>query len=111
MSLTVTTSCPVCSSQKNLLQCDHVHQAAHRGAHESTCNKVKESLEALDPAEHILRAHPGDVFTPPGATIFEDHAGHFWGILETRDYMRARHEVVESVLKINTSPAVQSAFD
>jgi hypothetical protein len=25
--------------------------------------------------------------------------------------MRARHEVVESVLKINTSPAVQSAFD
>jgi hypothetical protein len=66
---------------------------------------------ALDRAEQILRAQPGSAFTHPGATIFEDQAGHFWGILETRDYMRARYGVVESVLKINTLPAVQTAFD
>jgi hypothetical protein len=53
MSLTVITSCPVCSSQKNLLLCDRDHQAPHRGAHASTCNKVKKSLETLDRAEQI----------------------------------------------------------
>lgn len=26
-----------------------------------------------------------------GPKAFEEHAGHFWGILETRPYMRARH--------------------
>jgi len=28
-----------------------------------------------------------------GANFFEENKGHFWGILETRPYMRARHEL------------------
>lgn len=54
---------------------------------------------------------PGDFMTPAGATIFEDEAGHFWGIDETRDYMRARYALVEALRKIETKTAVQAAGD
>jgi hypothetical protein len=49
--------------------------------------------------------------TPPGDTIFEEHAGHFWGIHETRPYMRARFAVVEAQLKIKTHAAAKAALD
>ena len=45
--------------------------------------------------------------TPPN--LFEEQAGHFWGILETRDYMRARHALVEAFLKVKTYAAVEAA--
>jgi tetratricopeptide (TPR) repeat protein len=32
-----------------------------------------------------------------GPDIFEEHAGDFWGILETRFYMRARHALAEAL--------------
>lgn len=45
--------------------------------------------------------------TPPN--LFEEQAGHFWGILETRGYMRARFALVEALLKIKTYAAVEAA--
>jgi hypothetical protein len=39
-------------------------------------------------------------FTPPGATIFEESVGHFWGIVSTRPYMQSRYALVESLLLI-----------
>lgn len=47
--------------------------------------------------------------TPPN--LFEEGVGHFWGIHETRPYMRARYALIESLLKIQTSQAVQSALN
>lgn len=47
--------------------------------------------------------------TPPN--LFEEHAGHFWGIFETRGYMRSRYALVEALLKIKTYPAVETAHD
>ena len=32
-----------------------------------------------------------------GKTAFRDNVGHFWGILETRPYMRARHGLARSL--------------
>jgi hypothetical protein len=49
--------------------------------------------------------------TPPGETIFEEHAGNFWGIHETRPYMRARFAVVEALLKVKTRAAAKAALD
>lgn len=34
--------------------------------------------------------------TPPN--LFEEHTGRFWGIFETRDYMRARYSMVDTML-------------
>jgi tetratricopeptide (TPR) repeat protein len=33
-----------------------------------------------------------------GAEFFRENTGHFWGILETRPYMRARHELADLLL-------------
>ena len=47
------------------------------------------------------------MFTPPN--LFEEQVGRFWGILGTRDYLRARFAFVEALLKIKTYVAVESA--
>lgn len=45
--------------------------------------------------------------TPPN--LFEASVGHFWGIHETRPYMRSRYAVVEAYLAIDTYAAVEAA--
>jgi hypothetical protein len=45
------------------------------------------------------------------ANPLENAIGHFWGIHETRPYMRARYAVVEALVKIKTFNAVQAAFN
>jgi len=45
------------------------------------------------------------------AKPFENSVGHFWGIVDTRDYMRARYDHVEALLKIKNRTAVQKALD
>ena len=44
------------------------------------------------------------------ANIFEEGEGRFWGILETRTYMRNRYALVEALLKVKTPDAVDAAF-
>lgn len=45
--------------------------------------------------------------------VFEEHAGHFWGLIDTRDYMRARYEFVDVMLShfSRHRVAVQTALD
>ena len=118
MSLSLTSRCPVCSSTEHLLRCQgckvqvycgREHQVSDRDAHKKACNSVKKAQHTLDLEEQKLRAHPGDFMTPPN--LFEEGVGHFWGIHETRPYMRARYALIESLLKIKTSQAVQSALN
>ena len=45
--------------------------------------------------------------TPPN--LFEEQVGRFWGILDTRKYMRARYALVEALLKIKTYAAAAAA--
>lgn len=42
---------------------------------------------------------------------FENSVGHFWGIMDTRDYMRARYAHVEALLKVKNRTAVRAALD
>ncbi len=80
---------------------------AHRETHKTACNAIKKKQQKLDREETELRSNPGDVFTPPN--LFEEHAGEFWGILDTRDYMRARYALVEALLKVKTYAAAEAA--
>jgi hypothetical protein len=115
--LSLISSCPICSSNDNLRRCQGCkvvsycgrdHQVSDRNAHKRTCNSIKKTREALDLEERRLRAHPGDFMTP--ANVFEEGEGHFWGILETRTYMRRRYALVEALLKVKTPDAVDAAF-
>jgi hypothetical protein len=93
-----------CSACKVVQYCGRDHQSADRAAHRSTCSKVKKATANLEKEERALKREEGD-------EIFVEERGHFWGIHETRSYMRARFTLVEALLKINTALAVSSALD
>lgn len=114
--------CPPCEAKGNtastLLRCQgcHVthycgrdHQAVDRENHKRPCNDIKKAQQKLDLEEMKLRNLPPDLVTP--ARLFEEHAGHFWGILVTRNYMRARYVLIEALLKVKTYAAVKAAHD
>ncbi|KAH0563525.1 hypothetical protein GP486_001905 [Trichoglossum hirsutum] len=92
-----------------MFYCNREHQAAHTSSHKSACNAFAKRRDILDAEEQKLRSHPGDMFTP--ADVFTNSVGHFWGILETRDYMRARFALVEALGKVKTYDAVQAQLD
>ena len=99
-----TSNLSRCSACKVVRYCRREHQSADRPGHRSVCSKIKKALANLEKAERTLRREEGDA-------IFEEEKGHFWGILETRDYMLARFALVEALLKINSVQAVTSALD
>ncbi|KAL9602872.1 MAG: hypothetical protein Q9219_001567 [cf. Caloplaca sp. 3 TL-2023] len=76
--------------------------------HAYQCKSVKRAKAKLDQEDKELRDEPGDgLFTP--ANPFETSVGHFWGILSTRDYMRARYGLVQAILEIKTFEATEAA--
>ena len=99
-----------CAACKVTLYCSRDHQVLDRKRHAAHCKAVKQARNALDREEQTLRDDPGDgLFSP--ANPFETSIGHFWGILSTRDYMRARYALIEAILKIKTLDAVSSAAE
>ncbi|KAL9051209.1 MAG: hypothetical protein Q9206_004794 [Seirophora lacunosa] len=81
-----------------------------RERHASQCKVIKRARALLEREEQKLRDEPGEgVFYP--ANVFETSVGHFWGVLSTRDYMRARFALVEAILKVKTFDAVKAAAE
>jgi hypothetical protein len=63
----------------------------------------------METEEQCLRAYPGDWMTE--ADPFTNGVGHFWGILETRTYMRLRYAHIEALGKIHTHDSVLAQYD
>ncbi|KAK3348714.1 hypothetical protein B0T25DRAFT_228171 [Lasiosphaeria hispida] len=110
-------SCPVCSSTSQLLfcggckvvsYCGKAHQLTDRPNHKAVCITIKKTGEKLDREEAELRAKPADSLLP--ADVFNTSAGRFWGILDTRNYMRARFAAADALLKVETRVAVERAL-
>ncbi|MCJ1388641.1 hypothetical protein MMC18_001489 [Xylographa bjoerkii] len=97
----------LCQACRVVYYCNRDHQVAHREDHKRTCNAIKKNRQYLEREETGLRSHPGDFMTPEN--LFEEHAGRFWDIHETRPYMRARFALVETLLKIKTYVALEAA--
>ncbi|PTB61689.1 hypothetical protein BBK36DRAFT_62512 [Trichoderma citrinoviride] len=85
-----------CASCQSVWYCSKDCQAEDWPEHKIPCKLIKKARLHYEKEEKKLREHPGDVMTPPN--LFEEHAGHFWGIFETRDYMRARYSMVDTML-------------
>ncbi|TPX12694.1 uncharacterized protein E0L32_000871 [Thyridium curvatum] len=81
---------------------------AHRAQHKATCNKIKKARAKLAQEDHGVRNATPDFMTP--ANAFETDAGRFWGILSTRDYMRARYGLAEYLRLSGTLDGVQEAL-
>lgn len=98
----------LCSGCKVVHYCGAEHQKKHRPEHQAACKSIIKSREKLEKEEATLRAHPGDVFLP--SNVFENGVGRFWGLIDTRDYMRARFAAADALLQINTIKAVEKAL-
>ncbi|SPO07583.1 uncharacterized protein DNG_10278 [Cephalotrichum gorgonifer] len=99
--------CEVCSKKEGLLRCSGCqsvwycgrdHQVADRPIHKTGCVAVKKARAAYEREDAKLRNLPDEGERGWGPDAFEKGAGRFWGIVETRDYMRARHHFVDTVL-------------
>ncbi|KAL2073457.1 hypothetical protein VTL71DRAFT_10781 [Oculimacula yallundae] len=117
MSVYLATGCPLCRKADKLLRCEgcksvfycsEQHRAADRAAHKGACTAVKKAEIRYNKAEELLRNPPRGLMIPPN--LFENEVGHFWDIVETRSYMRARFWLVEALGKIRTQVAVQEAL-
>ncbi|KAI4265679.1 MAG: hypothetical protein L6R38_009249, partial [Xanthoria sp. 2 TBL-2021] len=81
-----------------------------RENHGINCKAVNRARNLLDREEQTVRDEPGgDLFTP--ANPFETSVGHFWGVVSTHNYMRARYALIEAILKIKTFDAATSAAE
>lgn len=77
--------------------------------HKAICSSVKKTKTKLTREIETLNNMPGDFAFPEKP--FENAVGHFWGIIDTRTYMRARYAHIEAILKVSNRTAVQSALD
>ncbi|KAF2747428.1 hypothetical protein M011DRAFT_402188 [Sporormia fimetaria CBS 119925] len=120
MSKGLETGCAVCQQHENLSRCGACkvvsycgkeHQVQARATHKWFCNEVKRAQATLDNEDAKLRNIQGDVLTPDNPLENPRAIGHFWGIWETRPYMRARYALIEAQLKFNTRNAVEAATE
>jgi hypothetical protein len=115
------TGCHVCGLKTNnsrcggckvVFYCGQEHQTSDRPAHKGFCGKIKKARTRLEAQEITLRAHAGDMDTPPNA--FADGGeglGRFWGYKGTRPYMQARYSLIDALLRINTTQAIEAALE
>lgn len=75
--------------------CCRDHQVSDRESHKEGCKAIKKARVNLEREEEAVRK----IDDPwVGSNLFETQAGHFWGIHETRPYMRARFGLVDALL-------------
>lgn len=95
-----------CASCKVAFYCGRECQVAHHSEHKDDCRMVKKALAAVDKAKKSVSAE----FQRDGIDVFRDEVGHFWGLFETRPYMRRRHDHFVALNQIDTYPAIQEAL-
>ena len=99
----------VCGGCKLVAYCGREHQTEDWPDHKHTCSKIKKALRKLQEEETNLRNKPSNMMFQ--ANPFENSVGHFWGILDTRAYMRARFGVADAMMEIDTRQAVTAALN
>ena len=98
-----------CTGCRLVRYCSRDHQVQHRPQHKSLCKKTSKLREKLQREDHAVQNATQDFMTP--ANAFETHVGHFWGLLNTRDYMRARFAVADEARLACTLDGVTEALE
>ncbi|KAI0965542.1 hypothetical protein F4678DRAFT_452347 [Xylaria arbuscula] len=98
-----------CGGCRAFRYCGREHQAAHRPQHKLACTKIKNARSKLAREDHEVRNAAPDFMTP--ANAFETCVGQFWGILSTRDYMRARFALARLLYLLGTLDGVGEGLE
>ncbi|OTA04373.1 hypothetical protein A9Z42_0049790 [Trichoderma parareesei] len=80
-------SCELCRKRKDGIQ---RYRSEDWPDHKVPCKLIKKARTLYEKEEKTLREDPDN--------FFEENVGRFWRIVETRDYMRARYNYVDTVL-------------
>eukprot|EP00644_Phytophthora_capsici_P001769 jgi/Phyca11/533490/estExt2_fgenesh1_pg.C_PHYCAscaffold_140070 len=102
MPLPLSPACQV------VLYCGVEHQRCHFATHKSVCKEIKKSRELMEKEAYEIRNATEDFATP--ANAFETDVGHFWGILGTRPYMRAKLQMIRALSTIPCRLAIEAAL-
>jgi hypothetical protein len=114
----IEIKCEVCSKEAGLQlctgckivnYCSKDHQTSHWNSHKKVCKDIRSGRSKLEREETKLRGLPAD--GKPSCRIFEEDAGRFWGIIETRPYMNARMAFAELVLWANNATCRKMALN
>ncbi|KXT13518.1 hypothetical protein AC579_4174 [Pseudocercospora musae] len=100
-----------CAGCKVVRYCSKEHQTEDWPRHKPQCAVVKKARSAMEREER--RSHDNMDENDPfqNGDPFETGVGHFWGLIETRKYMRAKYGYLDGLRKIKTKEAVQVALD
>lgn len=79
-------------------------------SHKSACGAVAKKRTKYEDEYEKLRDQPGNDFFIP-SRLFETAVGHFWGMLGTCDYMRARFGFIDALGRIDTRDSVETQLD
>ena len=99
----------LCLGCRVVRYCCREHQVTDRPKHKDACNKIKKYRTKVANEDDKIRNATPDFMTP--ANAFESNAGHFWGLIHTRDYMRARFFLADEVRRTGTLEGVRESFD
>ncbi|EGZ22816.1 hypothetical protein PHYSODRAFT_388033, partial [Phytophthora sojae] len=98
-----------CSRCQGVLYCGREHQSAHFAEHKALCRQIKKARDLMEKeADKVRNADEDDMFTP--ANAFETDVGHFWGVLNTRPYMRAKMGLIRALSMLDFRPAIEAAL-
>jgi tetratricopeptide (TPR) repeat protein len=71
-----------------------------------------EAIETAEEAIPVLREGVAAGERALGADFFEENAGYFWGLIETRPYMRARFSLAQALWDVGERhEAIEHAFE
>lgn len=99
-----------CGKCKLAFYCSRECQVAHFGEHQATlCKGVTRCMKLIAKEERQLRIETPGIFGD-GAHGEWDGVGNFWGIFESRDYMRARHKYFLFLDQVGTAATIEEAL-
>lgn len=99
----LSCGCGLCGQLENLERCTECevmqycgpdHKAAHYPKHKAACNGIKRKKATMGKQEKKLLDYPERGMRSPN-NYFEQFTGIFWGVHETRPYLRTRFGLVE----------------
>ncbi|KAL7934431.1 hypothetical protein V8C35DRAFT_302552 [Trichoderma chlorosporum] len=98
-----------CSGCLGVRYCSRDHQTVDWQKHKPACIRMKRNRARLAQDEHAIRNATEGFMTP--ANAFETHVGHFWDVINTRDYMRTRFALVGGLITPGTLGSVQEGLE